>query len=130
MGPAAVALMVLAGASAAEEPITIELNKLEEAATKCRTYLVIGETAGQPLQSLKTDLIVFGKDGGIAKRLIAELGPVRGKKTTVRIFDVDVACGDISGVLLNDVESCAPASAEACLERLSVSSRLPVRFFK
>jgi hypothetical protein len=119
-----------AGALAAED-LSLELNKLETVKTACQAYFVIEEKAGKPLQSLKTDLIIFGKDGGIARRLIAEMGPVRSKKTSVKIFAIDVACPEISGVLLNDVASCAPeAGPEACLDRLAISSRLNVRFYK
>ena len=115
----------------AKDDITLELNKLEPVKDACQAYFLIEEKAAKPLQSLKADLIIFGKDGGIAKRLIAELGPVRSKKTSVKIFAIEVPCPEISGVLLNDVASCAPeATAEACLDRLAVSSRLATRFYK
>ncbi|QIG49749.1 Tat pathway signal sequence domain protein [Nordella sp. HKS 07] len=115
----------------AKGDLGLELNKLETAGAACQAYFLINEKAGKPLQSLKADLIIFGKDGGIAKRLIAELGPVRMNKTSVKIFAIDVACADIAGVLLNDVASCAPdAAPEACLDRLSLSSRLDIRFYK
>jgi hypothetical protein len=115
----------------AKDDLTLELNKLEPAGAQCQAYFLIAEKAGKPLQSLKTDLIVFGKDGGIAKRLIAEMGPVRSNKTSVKIFAIDVACPDIAGVLLNDVSACGPdATPEACLDRLALSSRLDIRFYK
>lgn len=126
--------LALAGMSTsawAKDDLSLELNKLETAKSACQAYFLLEEKAGQPLQSLKTDLIIFGKDGGIAKRLIAEMGPIRPKKTSVKIFSLDVPCAEISGVLLNDVASCAPdATPEACLDRLVVSSRLPTRFYK
>jgi hypothetical protein len=126
------AMLALAPSVAfAKDDLRIELNKLETVAAACQAYFVIEEKAGKPLQSLKADLIIFGKDGGVAKRLIAEMGPIRTKKTSVKIFAIDTACADISGVLLNDVASCAPdATPEACLDRLAVSSRLPVRFYE
>ena len=115
----------------AADDLRLELNKLETAAAACQAYFLIEEKAGKPLQSLKTDLIIFGKDGGIAKRLIAEMGPIRSHKTSVKIFAIDIACADISGVLLNDVASCAPdATSEACLDRLAISSRIAIRFYK
>lgn len=121
----------LSAAASAKDDIAIELNRLEPVKDACQAYFLIEEKAGQALQSLKADLIIFGKDGGIAKRLIAEMGPVRSKKTSVKIFAIEVPCPEISGVLLNDVASCAPeATAEACLDRLAVSSRLPTRFYK
>jgi hypothetical protein len=126
------AILALAPSVAfAKDDLRIELNKLEAVAAACQAYFVIEEKAGKPFQSLKADLVIFGKDGGIAKRLIAEMGPIRTKKTSVKIFAIDTACADISGVLLNDVDSCTPdTTPEACLDRLAVSSRLPVRFYK
>ncbi|HTN98690.1 MAG TPA: hypothetical protein VL101_17065 [Nordella sp.] len=122
---------VLPSEALAKDDLSLELNKLEPAGAACQAYFVIAEKAGKPLQSLKADLIIFGKDGGIAKRLIAEMGPVRSKKTSVKIFAIDVACAEIAGVLLNDVASCAPdATPEACLDRLALSSRLDIRFYK
>lgn len=133
-GSLCIAILALsAGASpaVAKDDLSLELNKLETANAACQAYFLIAEKAGKPLQSLKADFIIFGKDGGIAKRLIAEMGPVRSKKTSVKIFAIDVPCAEISGVLLNDVASCAPdATPEACLDRLAVSSRLNVRFYK
>lgn len=121
----------LPSAALANDDLALELNKLEPAGAACQAYFLIAEKAGKPLQSLKADLIIFGKDGGIAKRLIAEMGPVRSRKTSVKIFAIDVACAEIAGVLLNDVASCAPdATPEACLDRLALSSRLDIRFYK
>ena len=126
---AALALFLMP--AAAKDDLRLELNKFETANGSCQAYFLIEEQVGKPLQSLKADLIVFGKDGGIAKRLIAEMGPIRSKKTSVKIFAIDVPCAEVSGVLLNDVASCAPdATPETCLDRLVVSSRLAIRFYK
>lgn len=115
----------------ADSGIGIELNKVVDADQKCRTYIVVEERDGQPLKSLKADFVVFAKDGSVSKRVAAELGPVRSRKTSVKIFDIDSACSEISGLLLNDLLACDPApSIEACLDRISVISRVPVRFFK
>ena len=126
-----VAFLTAPSLAFAKDDLELELNKLETAAAACQAYFLIEEKAGKPLQSLKADLIIFGKDGGIAKRLIAEMGPIRARKTSVKIFAIDVPCAEISGVLLNDVASCAPdVASEACLDRLVVSSRLATRFYK
>jgi hypothetical protein len=128
---AVLALWALSTPASAKDEITLELNKLELVKDVCQAYFLIEEKAGQPLQSLKADLIIFGKDGGIAKRLIAEMGPVRAKKTSVKVFAIEMPCTEISAVLLNDVTSCTPeATTEACLDRLALSSRLPIRFYK
>jgi hypothetical protein len=121
-----------AGAEDAKDraTISVELNKAETNGAKCRMFLVIAEKAGKALQSLKTDLVVFAADGAIAQRTLAELGPVKARKTAVKAFDFDLACKDISGVLVNGVGACAPAvSTEDCLERLDLKSRVAIRLF-
>ena len=48
-----------------------------------------------------------------------------------RFHLIDGACDDIGAILLNDVTSCAPGDANACLERAELSSRVDkVRFYK
>lgn len=111
--------------------IGLELNKAEEAGGKCRLSFVMQERAGARLQSLKTDLVIFQKDGAIGKRLSAELGPVRARKTSVRIFDIGMPCAEMSGLLLNDVTACAPdQTPDACLDGLKPSTRLSITFNK
>ena len=111
--------------------IRLELNKFEDAGSKCRLYLLLRENAGVRLASLKVDFVVFGSDGAIAKRVGAELGPVRPNKTMVRIFDLDLPCSQISSLLLNDVTECGPGmDAETCLGQLSTDSRLSVGLVK
>ncbi len=83
------------------------------------------------VDNLKLDLAIFGRDGAIERRLLTEMAPIRAKKTVVRSFDVDGECTAIGSVLVNDVTVCAPASLGDCLDRLSLSSRLPnLRLFK
>ena len=119
------------GSAQAEGSIAIELNKIEDAAGKCRTYFVVREEEGKALQTLKADFVVFGKDGGVSRRLAAELGPIRSQKTSVKIFEIEEACAEISGVLLNDIMACQPAAGpEECLDRIALASRVPVKFFK
>jgi len=128
---AVASLLLLPVAAHAEGGIAIELNRIEEAGEKCRTYFVVQEEGGKPVQTLKADFVVFGKDGGVSKRLAAELGPVRSKKTSVKIFEIEASCPEISGLLLNDIMTCAPAtSPEECLDRIALSSRVDIRFFK
>lgn len=125
------AMLAAIGSAQAEGSIAIELNKIEDAAGKCRTYFVVKEEGGKPLQNLKADFVVFGKDGGVSRRLAAELGPIRSHKTSVKIFEIEESCAEISGVLLNDIMACQPATGpEECLDRIALASRVPVKFFK
>ncbi|HUC19153.1 MAG TPA: Tat pathway signal protein [Acetobacteraceae bacterium] len=126
-------------------PISLELNKLTplEQGPGCRAYFVVGNPGPEPIPELQLDLILFGTDGIISRRLAVELGPLPAQKTEVRLFDLtDTPCDSIGHILLNDVLSCqvgatppgTPPGAPqgggtgsdtraACLARIAVSSR-------
>ena len=115
----------------AENPIRIELNTMESVQSSCRLSFVIENKGETPIETLKLDLALFGREGAIQRRLIVELGPVRGSKTVVRAFDVEGDCAQIGSVLVNDVTACAPGDPGTCLDRLALSSRpSAVRLFK
>ena len=118
-------------AFAAEQKILIELNSVENADNRCRLNFVIENKSQVGLESMKLDLVAFGADGGILRRLITEMGPVRAAKTIVRIFVVDDECGQIGAILVNDVVACTPGEPGACLDGLALSSRLKaLRLYK
>lgn len=151
---AAAALMAVSPVARAADPapatgpIPIELNKLEplpaaaNAPAGCRVYFVINNNEPETLSQLRLDLILFGTDGVIARRVALDLGPLPAKKTGVRLFDLTgQACEGIGRVLVNDVLACqsaapggaaAPAAAggsAACLDRLAPTSRIPAVAF-
>jgi hypothetical protein len=114
-----------------ENPIRIELNTMENVQNSCRLSFVVENKGETPIETLKLDLAMFGREGAIQRRLIVELGPLRGSKTMVRAFDVEGDCGQIGSVLVNDVSACAPGDPGTCLDRLLLSSRSSaVRLFK
>jgi hypothetical protein len=118
-------------ASAADEKVLVELNSIESADNRCRLNFVIENKSDVAIESLKLDLVAFGSDGGILRRLVTEMGPVRAAKTMVRAFAVDGDCRQIGSILVNDVTACAPGEPGACLDGLGLSSRLKaLRFYK
>lgn len=122
---------VPAAAAPAAEPIRIELNSAAPAQRQCRLSFVIENKAERAIGSLKLDLVLFGRDGVIDRRLVAEMGPLRAAKTMVKTFEVDGECTALGSILVNDVTACAPDDAGACLARIELKSRIPqVRLFK
>lgn len=123
------------GPASQPAPISLELNKLAPVAdgNGCRIYFVIANPGKQAVTELQLDLVLFGTDGIISRRVAVEVGPLPADKTVVRLFDLAATkCGSIGHVLLNDVLSCrvegaAEESANdqraACLKRIAVSSR-------
>lgn len=131
---AMLAAMLAVSAPAFAGDLSLDLNKLEANGGKCRTTLVIGNQSGAGVDKLKADLVVFGKDGVVARRLAVELGPVANGKTVIRTFDIpETDCAAIGSVLLNDIPQCTiPVSgaAKPCVDVITLNSRTGTRFFK
>jgi hypothetical protein len=112
-------------------PLGVELNVAAPANDHCRLSFVIRNGGGTAFASLKLDLVLFGRDGAISRRLIAEMGPLHAEKTVVKTFEVETDCAALGSILVNDVAACAPAEPSECLDRLELGSRLPdIRLFK
>jgi len=134
---AALAIAVAASPALAQAPapIPLELNKLEpltQGGPGCRVYFVTSNPDAHPIDQLRLDLILFGGDGVIARRVAFDLGPLPAHKTAVRLFDLTgLPCDDIARVLVNDVLACheggeagaAELDHGVCLDRLAVSAR-------
>jgi hypothetical protein len=129
----AVAWMLAFATPAAAGALAVELNKLEDRDGGCRLYVVIDSKMPAALESFRLDLVLFGPDGVIARRLAVEAGPLRAAKTTVKLFDVpSLACKDIAQVLVNDVLACRDAQGGQpdCVAELAVSSRATAKISK
>lgn len=123
--------LVSFGAGAADGKVQVELNTTETSDNRCRLNFVIDNKSEQAFDSMKLDLVVFGTDGGIMRRIIFDMAPLRPMKTIVRAFLVEAKCDQIGAILVNDVTACAPGEPNACLDRLELSSRLKdIRLYK
>ena len=130
-------------AGPAAEPLPLELNKLEPIqGGGCRVYLVASNPDAREIDPLRIDLVVFGTDEVISRRLAIDLGPLPPHKTAVRLFDLaGQSCEGIGHMLVNDVLACGPARdaatpvdsvvpRAACLDRLAPSSRTRAKLTK
>ncbi|UYW27929.1 Tat pathway signal protein [Methylorubrum extorquens] len=129
--PAAMAQDATPPAKSDAPALKIELNRLEPAGEACRTYMLVDNSRGPALKSLKVDLFAFDTEGVAQKRLAVELGPVQEKKTVVRLFDfAGLACPKIGRLLLNDVLACegGDATRETCLERIEPATKTSAAF--
>ena len=129
---AAPALAETTAPAAAPNGVSLELNTLEPRGQNCAVNMVFG-TSGDAYQSFKLDLVFFGTDGAIRKRLAVDAAPLRARKTSVKAFEVSgLACDAIGSVLVNDVLDCrSEAGAVAdCIDRVETKSRLPVALMR
>jgi len=117
-------------AGAADHRLRIELNSFEDTEKQCRiTFVIENKAAG--VDSLKLDLVVFDTEGIVHRRIITEMGPVRAGRTMVKTFAIETRCARIGAVLVNDVTACAPGEPNACLDGLTLESRIKtVRLYK
>jgi hypothetical protein len=129
--------LMLTTAPARAEPaagsLAIELNKLEPNGQACRAYLVLKNAGDRQFDSLKLDLVMFDRDGIVAKRLAVQAAPLPAGKTSLKVFDIDGRdCAEIGSILLNDVMACEPQpeGEGGCLGLVAASARGGVPFIK
>ena len=123
--------VLMSGAAiAAEHNVKVELNTTEAAGNQCRLTFVI-ENKSAALESLKLDLVVFNTESIVYRRLLTEMGPVRAGRTIVKTFAIETKCDQVGSVLVNDIAACVPGEPNACLDGLTLTSRVKaVRLYK
>jgi hypothetical protein len=122
-----------AASASSASAIHIELNKLETSEKGCRAYMVVNNPGDTAYQSFKIDLVLFQTDGVIGKRFSIDLAPLRPKKKSVKLFEIDgVQCDKIGSLLVNDVMECKADSGPVpkCLENLKTSTLTNVQLSK
>lgn len=127
LGLLTVASVSLGSLPALAEPkaLSVELNKLEPQGSGCRAYVVVQNDDDTAYQSFKLDLVLFQKDGVIGRRFAMDLAPLKAKKRTVKLFDLDdIPCDKIGSFLINDVVECTADAGpvENCLAGVTVKS--------
>ena len=90
--------------------------------------MVLGNAGAEALDPVRLDLVLFGRDGVVARRLALDVGPLPHGRTQARIFDLAAQpCEGIGQVLLNDILACGGADAatrNACIDRSVLASRV------
>jgi hypothetical protein len=126
----ALGVLMFGAAVAAEHNVKVELNTMESANSQCRLTFVI-ENKSAALESLKLDLVVFNTESIVYRRLLTEMGPVRAGRTIVKTFAIETKCAQVGSVLVNDISACVPGEPNACLDGLTLTSRIKdVRLYK
>jgi len=115
----------------ADDLARLELNAAENADNRCRLTFLIENKTSRSIDTLKLDLALFNPEGVVQRRMVTEMGPLRGLRTNVRTFPTEGDCRQIGSILVNDVTACAPVEPNACLDGLALSSRVKgVRLYK
>ncbi|MFT3732077.1 MAG: hypothetical protein QM780_11765 [Hyphomicrobium sp.] len=111
----------------------VELNKLEPSDKGCRAYIVVNNLGDTTYQSYKIDLVLFQTDGVIGKRFSIDLAPLKAKKKSVKLFEIDaIQCDKIGSFLVNDVMECKAEGGpvSGCLDNLKTSTLTNVQLSK
>jgi hypothetical protein len=125
-----VALHVLP-ARAAEDSVRLELNAAESAENRCRLTFLIENKSKTAIDTLKLDFAMFNTEGAVYRRVIYDMAPVRANKTIVKTYALDGDCAQLGALLVNEVTACTPGEPAACLDELTLSSRVKsVRLYK
>jgi hypothetical protein len=131
MAVAAHATALVPALAQTQDAVRVELNTVENAENRCRMTFVIENKTGQAVESLKLDFALFNAEGAVYRRMIADMGPVRASKTVVKTFAADGDCAQLGSLLVNEVTACTPGEPNACLDTLTLSSRVKaVRLYK
>jgi hypothetical protein len=115
----------------AQDDLRLELNAAETVQNRCRMSLLVENKAERAVDSLKLDLVIFGTENTMQRRMVIEVGPVRKAKTMVRTYEVDRECAQIGSILVNEIASCSPGDPASCMDQLQLGSRVgSIRVYK
>lgn len=121
---------VLAGPAAAQSgSLELELNTAADVPEGCRlTYVATNNTAAS-LSRTSYEIVAFNGTGEVSTILVLEFGALPQGKTRVVQFDLpQMACANVSRLLVNDQRDCAAddgAGLDLCMKSLAASSRVP-----
>ncbi|MDE4062661.1 hypothetical protein [Phaeobacter gallaeciensis] len=131
----AVTLIALPRNAMAETgPLLVELNKTEEIdGGGCRAFFLFRNQTGKSFAGFEMSLAILDAGGVIDRLLSVDAAPLPVQRTTLKLFEIpDIACSNISEILLHDITSCQPQNEEQmdCFPILNLESRAAAQLVK
>lgn len=126
------AILGLSGAPAMaqqqmEGPLVVELNKLEEGDSGiCRAFFLFKNKTGSSFEGFEISFAILNRSGVIDQLLTVDAAPLPVARTTLKLFEFpDVACSEISELLLHDIGACRPQNGDElnCFEFMELDSK-------
>lgn len=115
-----------------DPPLTVELNKFEAGEDGgCRAFFLFRNGGEVTYDGFEMSLAILDAQGVIDRLLTIDAAPVPAGRTTLKLFEIpEIACGEISEVLLHDMTACnaqndGPAD---CFGLMDLVSRTSARF--
>ena len=119
--------LVGAPVQAQDGMLTVELNKFEPADSGgCRAFFLFRNQSGKAFEEFEMSLAILDGDGVIDRLLNIDAAPLPVARTTLKLFEIpEIACTDISEILLHAIETCKPQNEENtdCFPMVSLVSR-------
>ncbi len=127
------ALMPVAG-MAQSGGLTVELNKVEASETGgCSAFFLFRNETDNSFDGFEMSLAVLDTQGVIDRLLSIDAAPLPVSRTTLKLFEIpEIACENISEILLHDLTSCKPQNGEEmdCFPILTLRSKAPAALVK
>lgn len=112
----------------------VELNKFEAAESGgCRSYFLFRNGTSMTLEEFEMSLAILDSSGVIDQLLSIDAAPLPVARTTLKLFEIpDIACEDISEVLLHEMTACKPQNADPvdCFGIMDLGSKTAADFVK
>ena len=114
--------------------LTVELNKTEPVeGGGCRAYFLFRNGVDNSFEAFEMSLAVIDGDGVIDSLLAIDAAPLPVQRTTLKLFEIpELACDDISEILLHDFTACRLQNAEEsdCFALVELASRADAALVK
>lgn len=113
-------------AAAADDVISIELNKTEETDQGCRPLFLFDNRSGHQLNKFQVEVVLFDEKGVYSRQILLDMAPLYKDKKVVASFLINgLACDQIGSMLVNALPSCANSAGTDldCLALLDVTSK-------
>jgi hypothetical protein len=118
-------------ALAQEAGVTVELNKLEPSEDgTCRAFFLFRNQMAQSFEGFELSIAVLDTNGVIDRLLSVDAAPLPVARTTLKLFEIpEIACDDISEMIVHDMPVCKLENAEPadCFAFVEWVSRTSVR---
>ncbi|WP_254439223.1 hypothetical protein [Ruegeria arenilitoris] len=130
----ALPLILGAGLARAEDikasgGVSIELSSVQDNGQSCMLSFLAENAYETNIDSAVYETVLFGADGQVALLTLLDFASLPAGKPRVRQFQFnDMACKQISRILINGVQECATQAdmADACEAGLTLNSRVKI----
>jgi hypothetical protein len=117
------------GSQPDQRPLLVWLDSIQPSDKQCRLTFDVQNRSDDAIDSMKGDFIVLAANRQQLDRFIAELGPVRPRRSFIRTFALNFQCDQMAELRINDVVECSPPPMNRCLDMIGTSSRIEkIRF--